>query len=475
VSKIFKNSVIYSVVSILQRAIGFFLLPVYTIYLTPHDYGVVSIVTTLISLLSVLYGLSLHGAANRFYFKYQDDKKKLEELWGTLFTFTVINCLLMTIIIVIFHNYLIDPFIKGISFYPYIIIGLVSVTLNPVYIFFQTTLQTKQNAKKYAVNNFLFFLINIVLILFFVIFLKWKAEGVLIAQALTNVFFYIYTLFVFIPSVKICLNKEFLKESLAYSLPLLPHSIAAWVSAMIDRVLLNNYCSTADVGVYNIGFQFANILNIIIVGVNQAYSPWFFEQIKNEDNGYKRISKFASTIMSLYVFIGLIIILFSSEIILLLNTSYSNAWKVIPFLTVAFIFSGIYYLVCAPFFVNKTYLIPIVTISGAVLTLLLNVILIKKYSIAGAALANLIGSIIIALLTSVLSNKIIKVGFNWFQLFSLPIIMVFSASLFFYFQINYDLLFFDKLLLLIVVTIAFLLIKRNELCDIFRYIKELKV
>ena len=65
----FKNTAIYVVISFLQKAIGFFLLPLYTVVLAPSDYGTVNVVNTIVGFLSTLYGLSLNGAAGRFYFR----------------------------------------------------------------------------------------------------------------------------------------------------------------------------------------------------------------------------------------------------------------------------------------------------------------------------------------------------------------------------------------------------------------------
>ena len=95
-SKLVKNSSIYTVVSVLQKAIGFFLLPLYTRYLMPADYGVVSVVTSIEAFLTAFYMLSLHGAVTRFYFSLRNDLGELKKLWGTCFSFVGINAIILT-------------------------------------------------------------------------------------------------------------------------------------------------------------------------------------------------------------------------------------------------------------------------------------------------------------------------------------------------------------------------------------------
>jgi O-antigen/teichoic acid export membrane protein len=190
--KVLKNSGIYGIVSILQKAIGFFLLPLYTAYLSTTDYGIIGVVSSIVSFLSLFYMLSLNGAVTRFYYEYKSDEERVKELWGTIITFVLINSLLLSSILFTFHKYLLDPFAKGINFYPYIFLGLIAITLNPMYSIFQSTLQTRQIGRKYGLNNLIFFIINLVLTIILVVVFNLKAVGVLLAAAITNGIFFIY-------------------------------------------------------------------------------------------------------------------------------------------------------------------------------------------------------------------------------------------------------------------------------------------
>lgn len=406
-SKLANNSIIYTVFSVLQKGMNFFLLPLYTIYLTREEYGTVGVVTSLTSIFAIFFGLVLSGAANRFYFKYQKDKAIVKELWGTLFTFTLLNSFFLFFLLWIFQDKIISPLAKGISFYPYLFLGLVSSVLNTSFLFFQSCVQAQQKGFRYGVTNFLFFLVNILLILLFVVFLKKKAEGVLLALALTNIVFFIYTLIAFLPQIHLNFNKKYLREALIYSLPLLPHMLSGWAFTAMDRVFINNMKSAADVGIYNIGFQFALILTIIAGSVQQAYSPWFMEQIEQNPNYQKEIREKSTWLVDLYALLAMGIIVLAPFVLRFMTTaSFHGGVVVIPFLVGAAFLNSMYYIYTNVFFIYKTYAVSIITFTSAGIFLIAEIFLIPLFGIVGAALANFIGMLFTFLLSLFWSYKI---------------------------------------------------------------------
>lgn len=465
--KVLKNSSIYGIVSILQKTIGFFLLPLYTSYLTPQDYGITAVVGSIVSFLSIFYMLSLDGAISRFYFEYKDDEEKLKEFWGTNIFFIMINSLFLSTILLIFNKFLLQPLVKGVDFYPYIFLGLISITLNPIYNIFQRTLQVEQNAKKYGLNNITYFIVNLTLTITFVVFLKLGAKGVLLSGAVTDVIFFIYTIIDFIPRVKISINKKYLLESFRYSFPLIPHSLAGWTMAMVDRLFLNGIQNTSVVGLYNIGYQFGNILNILTTAVNQAYVPWFYEKMGEESSGKESIIKFAEYAIVIYGFLAMGISLFGQEILrVMVSKSFRDGWKVIPFISFAYVFNGIYYFFVTPLFYNKkgTKFIPIGTLTSGGLNALFNYLFIPKYGMIGSAFASMLSNILATFLVLLIMFNIEKVKFNLKNIYSMTF-MFLAISMFSYcknFTNNYNMI-ISKIILFIIVYLIVCYIYMKEL------------
>lgn len=413
-SKLLKNSVIYTFVLVLQNATSFFLLPLYTSYLTPEDYGIVAVVNSIIGILTIFFTLSLNGAANRFYFAYKDNLEKLKRFWGSLFVATILNSIILGSLFYLFRSVLLQPFAGQVQFSPYILLGLISVTLNPAFLFFQSCIQATQNGKQFAVQNFLFFLLNLLLTIIFVTQCDYGAMGVLLARAITTIIFFILTLILFLPKIKIGINRDDLKTGFKYSLPLLPHSLFGWTYSTIDRLLINKIRTTAEVGLYNIGAQFGLVMNILTDSVNKAYAPWFFEKLLEGSSGKKSIVKVSAILVLAYSFIALCLSLFSPELVMLMTKSgFHSAWFTIPFISFSSVFGGIYYVVCNSLFVKKTYLVPFVTFSSAIFSIILNLLLIPRFGMIGAAISGLSAQFITSIVVLVVSVKVEPIAYNW--------------------------------------------------------------
>ena len=421
-SRLLKNSGIYAIVQILQKCIGFILIPVYMTVLPSTENGIVSTITAVVSFLGIVYTLSLNSAVVRFYIDYKDDEIKLKEFWGTCITFIMLNSIILSVVFFIVRDVLLVPILGGISFFPYMAIGMISIALNPIYTVFQSTLQAKEQSRAYGANNLAYFIINLSLTILFVVVFRLGALGIISALAITDTIFFMYTLYKFVPTIKILIKKYYLKKALKYSLPLLPHSLSGWAMAMIDKLFLNNKVGTDVAGVYGLGSQFANIINVLASAVNQAYVPWFFEGMKDKERNQTEIVKMSEVITIFYGVLAMGMSLFGPEAIKILpKNGYDEAWKAIPLLSFAFVFNGIYYFFVNPLFYNKNGVkyIAIGTFTSAVLNSVLNIYFIPKYGIVGAGLASMISMMAACILIYYISEKIEPIGFNIMKLFTI--------------------------------------------------------
>lgn len=336
--KIFKNSAIYSIVTMLQKGIAFFLLPLYTAFLTPEDYGTINVVLAVSSLLSQLIMLALNGAATRFHYK-TDDEEKRKVLWGTISTLVIISTIGWTAVFFFLHKYLVDPFVGSIDFYPFIVLGLINTALAPLYILFQSYLQARQNAVQYGINTLSNFLIHLGLAILLIAYFKLGALGMLLANVITSLLFFIYVIIAFIPKLKFGVNKEVSKSAFKYSLPLLPHQLSMWGAGTIDRLLLNGLKDEGETGLYSVAQQFASVIGSIAFAVNQAFVPWFFEQLRDGKKGISNIVKVADVVVLGYCIISLIVSLFAPEILhIMVSEKYRMIWSILPLVCFASVF-----------------------------------------------------------------------------------------------------------------------------------------
>lgn len=406
--RLIKNSIIYTVASVLQKGILFLLLPVYTAFLSTSEYGILNVITSIISLLSALFLLSLQAAAARLNFldKYANIRS---QVWGTILVMILLNSLIMGSVFFLFRKELMCPLARGIEFYPFLFIALLTTIVNPLYLYFQTYLQTIQDAKRYAINMLTNFGINVSLILILLIIFNKGVLGILYANLITAILFFLYSIKAFLSKIKVCVSKNIVKEALKYSLPLLPHTTSSWVMAMVDKVLLNNILSASAAGVYSAGYQLGGAMNIVTSAVSQAYTPWFFQQVKKGEKGLEEIFLFAKYASMTFALIAMLFSFVSKEVCcLILSDEYEEAYLVILFVAFGYVYFGLYVLYVATLFLKKTYYVTGITFIAALSGIFFNLMLIPVLGMIGSGVSILISYFLTALLAWLLSyyNKI---------------------------------------------------------------------
>lgn len=425
IPKIVTNSALYSFTTLLQKGASFFLLPLYTAFLTPDDYGIVNVVTSVSSFLAVLIMMALNGAATRFHYKNTDEGYR-KVLWGTITSIVFISSLGWGAVFFTLHRFLVDPFIGEVDFYPYAVIGLANTIIIPIYLLFQSYLQARQEALHYSINTFSHFLTQVGLAIVFVAIYKMGAVGMLLSNVVTSLIFFIYVLVFYIPKIKIGIDKKVAGESFKYSLPLLPHQISIWSAGTLDRLFLNGYKGTATTGVYSVGQQFGNVVGTIAYSVNQAFVPWFFQMIEKGTEGFRKIERMGLFAVIGYSLIAFAISLFAPEILqIMVSDKFRNAWQVIPLLTFAFVFHGVYFFFINILFVKDTGWVFTVTLASMAVDILLNILLVPIWGFWGSGVACFMTYFSRSVFAMILSRKKNNdIRYNYVVMCAVPLIFL---------------------------------------------------
>jgi len=415
--RVLENSFLYTLSNLLVKAIGFILLPVYTLFLTPEDYGIINLVYSFTHVASFIVAFSLYSAVIRFYTDYKKDREKLKRFYGTLIIFIFISSIIFISIGLIFNKILIAWFFNGISLYPVIVIALSSLAFICLHTFHQSILQGMQKGKKLAIINLTVFSLQVCLNLILIGFFKLGAVGVLLASLIINFIYLIYMLVDLKKNnlITLCLDVKILRLALKYSVPLMPHNLSTSIANFASRVFINKAGTLSAVGLYSIATQFGLLIDMVQSSVNKAFAPWFFDMMNEKNVNNNEIVGLSSFLLIIYSFIYVVIGLFSQEaIIFMTNEKYLMAWTAIPILVVAFSAKSIYY-----FYVNLLFYykeaarkIFIATIAGSFADVILAYVLVPKFGIYGAALAFLIAKIIVVATVILLSKKYNNIGYR---------------------------------------------------------------
>lgn len=436
--KVIKNSILYSFSAVLVQGINFLLLPIYTLFLSPADYGVTNLVNSFIQVAIFLIAFSLYSAVLRFYTDYKNDSYKLKRFFSTIINFVCVSGLFFSILGFVFRNLLSIWFFKGIEFFPIILISLLSMIFVSLYTLHQSIVQVMQQGKKLTIINICVFGLTVILKLFFLIILDLGVTGFILAQLLVNIGYFAYIVFDLKSNGFYSLTIDFsiLKESLKYSLPLMPHNLSTRLATFTSRIFINNSGTLASVGLYSIAMNFGSLIDLIQTSINNAFQPWFFDMLntKNSKNKDDAI-KFSYVLLSLYSIMYMVIGLFSQEAVMIMTSEkYIESWKVIPILIAAFSVKSIYY-----FFVNIVMFhkeasrkLFIATIFGSFIDIILAYVLVPSFGMYGAGVAFLIAKVTIVIIVVLLSKKYDR-SYSFFRMIKIiiPSLVIMNIGLIF--------------------------------------------
>ncbi|MDZ7778282.1 MAG: polysaccharide biosynthesis C-terminal domain-containing protein [Bacteroidales bacterium] len=180
----------------------------------------------------------------------------------------------------------------------------------------------------------------------------------------------------------------------------------------------------------------------------------------NRDSDAKMIFSQLSTYYALFVtFIGLIISLYSEDIIILLTTpDYYRSADFAPVIVMSFVLRGGYYLFVAKiFYVKKAIkLLALVSVISAVVDVVLNILLVPRFGMAGSSFAFIISSLLLVLLTYYFSQKAYYIKYERIRLLKI-IIAAIVVLLLYYFLSDVFQRYYLKLAIKTIVLLFFLL------------------
>jgi len=433
------NSFFYTFSALLVRAMSFFLLPIYTRFLTPEDYGITNLVNSFNSVAIFIISFSLYIAVVRFYTDYKDDREQIKRFYGTIIIFIFISGLAFCIIVIIFRYILIRLIIKDISFYPVGFMALfilLFLSLNTVH---QNILEGMQQGKKLTVINFIIFGSQVCLNMLFIGIYKLGAIGILLATLITNLGYSLFMLYDLKKNnlITLCIDIRILKESLKYSIPIMPHNLSTPIANFISRLLINNSSSLSFVGLYSIASQFGSIIDTVQASVNQAFAPWFYDMMNScNQEARKDVVNFSYSLILIYSFIYMVIGLFSQEaIIIMTNERYIIAWTAVPILVIAYSVKSIYYFYVSVLFFYKeaSRKLFIATISGSFADIIIAFVLVPKYGMYGAAFSFLVAKVIVVTIVIIISKRYDDIGFSVIKMIIIiiPSLLFMIAGLYF--------------------------------------------
>lgn len=424
---VLKNSFFYTIGNLLLKAFSFFLIPLYTSYLSPEQYGILNLANSFSSVLSMLLMMGLQYSVIRFFADYKDDRDKVAKMFGTVICFILALGVLISVVLILLRNYWSIYVFEDVSFFPVVLLAILISVVHGLYTVYQDILKGMQDAKRSIILTYIFFFLMLGSNIYTVVVLKMGASGILYSNLVVNtvmlvlMFIDLYKRNLFVFTIDIVVLKELLK----YSLPLVPHTMAYTISNYATRLVISNKMSLSMLGVYSLASQFGNLGDVILNSIQSAFQPWMFNRMNDT---YERrvddISKTSYMLMWVYGLFFILIGVFSQEaIILMASESYSEAWIYVPFIVISVAIKSPMYFYNNFLYYDKSktkYLFHI-TVVSSIICIIITFLLVPTLGIFGAIAASIISLIIrLILILRIVSN----VAKNYYSLIKLHVLFI---------------------------------------------------
>lgn len=423
----------YSIGNILPVVVGFVLLPLYSRYISPAEYGIINTTTTLSSIVGVFFFLSLDRSIFRLYHDYKDELERKNFLGSISIFITILSTIIFLILILLAH--FVEMLFNHIAFFPYIFLAILSTYFNSFSRIPKVYLQTVEKPSRFLILSVMQFLSITVFNVWFIVFQKEQAVGMLKGTAIGNLVVLPFFVYENVKFINLKLNYKYLKGALIFSLPSIPSMISAWVMNLSDRIFIERFNSLTDVGLYSMGYKIAGIILIFSQAFNMAYNPIFYKLANSKDqvSAKNTLFKYNNVYIIACLVIVLCIILFAKEgVQLLIDVKYYDSYKYVTIISLAYyigLMAGLSNL--SLYQVKKTRQIMYFIVIGAITNILFNFMLIPWYGAMGAAISTLIANSVNFLLIYKYSKKCYFIRFRWDL-----IIQVFVVSIIFYYLVQ---------------------------------------
>ena len=408
-----RHSAIYGLGGLVSRFIAILLLPLYTRYLTPADYGAVETLLALLAVLVTILRGGISSAFFRFWFD-SDDPAHRRLVLRTSFWYTMTAATVGMLLGWAFASE-ISQFLFGSTDRTWLVrAAFVALWAQMNYEQMTAVFRVEERSVAFVIASLVNILITIGATILFVVGLRWGATGLVVGNFTGTLCVYVALLAYRREQLGLQFDRQLYKAMEKFGLPLVPSGLFLWVSNFIDRFLLVKLSSTAEVGLYSIGVRLSSAITLLFVAFRTAW-PAFAYSIEDDREARRTYGYVLTYLLLIACWVSLALGLLAPWLVQLLTTPkfYGAARVVAPLAFASSIYAGYVVIAIGIGRARRTQFNWVVTGAGAVVNVVLNLILIPPYGMMGAAYATIAAYAVMFVGMTWRAQHIYRVPYQW--------------------------------------------------------------
>jgi len=451
--KLFKQTAIYGLATVLPRMISFLLVPIYTDVMAPGKYGEVTLIFSWFAIFNVFLAYGMETAFFRFY-KETDNRKKVV---STSLLSIMGSTLFLVLVGILFKEKLSNALNIDLIFMNYVL-GILALDALAIIPF--AWLRANEKPMRYAIVKILNVSLNLGLTLFFLILLPKMVDGtstglmnsmyvpdyeipyILIANLIASGITLLLMIRVYIRRPYV-FDTVLWKRMVKYAMPVMVAGIAFTINEVFDRYLLSELLpadiAKSEMGKYSACYKLALFMTLFATAFRMGIEPFFFSHsdTKNPQRAYAQITNYFVVLGSIIL---LSVVVFSDILkqFLVLNEAYWEAMPIVPLIVLASFFLGIYHNLSVWYKVtDKTIYGAYISMIGAVLTIIINFTFIPYFGYMASAFATVTAYGSMMFLSFYFGRMYYPIPYNFRKIiFYLVVSILFSILSFYIFDRN---------------------------------------
>lgn len=428
--ELFSDTIIYGISSVLARFINYLLVPFHTDVFNPAKYGIIGLVYAAIAFLNVLFTFGMESA----YLRYAENRKEAANIFKTLQLGLLGFATLLCIGLWLAMPTLLPMLNLGDETSAIFIMMLGILWFDTLAIVPMAELRLVRRSLLFATLKTMHVIINLALNFYLILALEFGIEAVFIANLMASMLMTLLVWGFTSDLLKGTWNSKWLKTAFEFGWPFVPSGIGYAINEMLDRFLLNNMdpanaerlygmgTTPEDiVGIYNACYKLAVFMLLLVQMYRMAWQPFFMRHASDKDSkllfgqAFIWFNAFSAVLF-------LVVALFKEQIVAiqipllnatLINSNYWAGLEIVPYLLLAYWFHGWYINFSSGIFImEKTKALYKITLLGAAITIIVNLLLIPHYGMIGSAVATLFSYSAMAITLGIYSRKIMNVPYQ---------------------------------------------------------------
>lgn len=428
--RLLNHSIVYGVSQMATKVISFLLLPAYTYWMNPQEYGAVTLYYSFIASAMILYSLGTDVSLLKYYTPEKLPERR-KSLFSTVFILAAINSTFLTVIFWIFRTPLSSLVLESNS-------SSAILTLCFAVIWFDTMLslpfiilRAENKSLQYGIFRVASAVINLVMNIWLVGFLKMGLKGVLVANIISSSCILIVLLLFLSTKINWKIDKTVISKIYQFGLPNVPILFSVYAFELGARKLLEVYASIEVTGYYGVGAKLGMSFSILAMSFRSAWQPFFLEEGENKDSP-ELFARVLTYFLLIFTFLFLLITFFIPALMMwnipilgkpMIEKSYWIGLQILPVILLGQLFNGITANLSTGLFLkSRLHIQAVICIISAMIAIVFNLFFLPKWGMWAAAWSIVIGYGSIAIGEWYYSQKYYPVPFEWFRITKLFVI-----------------------------------------------------